>query len=115
MRKSIVFSMDKCCICGSRENLHSHEIFFGSANRKKSIYWKLVAPLCVEHHEGTYSPHHDKNVDLWLKQEGQKAFEKYVGNRELFMNEFHKNWLDEERIERVEIKSLDLSCETLPF
>lgn len=114
MRKSIVFPMDKCCICGSTSNLHSHEIFFGTANRKKSIKYKMVAPLCAEHHEGTKSPHHDAQIDLWLKQKGQEAFEKYIGTRNEFIDIFHKNYLEKEVMFKG-YEAYDLSQDVLPF
>lgn len=114
MRKSIVFPMDRCCICGTNINLHSHEIFFGSANRKKSIKYKMVAPLCLEHHEGNKSPHHDKEIDLWLKQKGQEAFEKYEGDRGKFIKTFGKSYLDCE-IKFIGYQNYDITNDKLPF
>lgn len=85
--------LDRCWFCGARQNLHTHEIFFGSANRKKSIEWGLYVKLCPQHHNmGNKCVHNNKQMDLELKKAGQRIFEK-MHSREKFMSIFHKNYL----------------------
>jgi hypothetical protein len=93
--KSIVQKdMSKCFFCGTPFNLHVHEIFFGTANRKKSIENGLYVSLCARHHNMSgESVHLNHDMDLRLKRIGQKAFEKNH-TREDFMSIFHRNYLD---------------------
>lgn len=70
-----------------------HHVFFGTANRAKSEKYKLVVPLCYEHHLGTYSPHRNRDFDLKLKRMAQEYFEANYGSRDDFRNEFGKSYL----------------------
>lgn len=70
-----------------------HHVFFGTANRAKSEKYKLVVPLCYEHHLGTYSPHRNRDFDLKLKRMAQEYFEENYGSRDDFRNEFGKSYL----------------------
>lgn len=98
--KSIVQKkMDECYICrklyntNTIYNLHTHEIFFGTANRQKSIKWGLYVKLCGYHHnQSNDSVHYNIALDLDLKRDGQKAFEDLYGHT-LFMKEFGKNYI----------------------
>lgn len=86
-------NLTKCIYCGSHINIHKHEVFFGS-NRKKSIKYGLVVPLCRECHQGTSGVHgrdgHD--LDTYLKKLAQEAFEKEYPDKD-FIQEFGKNYL----------------------
>ena len=83
----------ECWFCHTTQNLHHHEIYFGSANRKKSIQYGMQVWLCGPHHNMSgHSVHHDHNMDLKLKRWGQEQFEK-EHSREEFMSIFHKNYL----------------------
>lgn len=92
--KSIVQNdMSHCFVCYARGNLHIHEIFFGNANRKKSIEHDLYVSLCPRHHTASNDGvHHNKALDLRLKKIGQAAFEK-THTREAFMQIFGRNYL----------------------
>lgn len=70
--KSIIQKSKYCWFCGTGNNLHLHHIF-GGANRK-----------CV---------HQCREMDLLLKQECQREFEK-THSRDEFMEIIHKNYLD---------------------
>ncbi len=86
--------MTKCYITGRTDNIHIHEVFFGTANRKKSIEWGCCVPLTAEmHNMSSKGVHNNWVLDLKLKQEMQRAFEKKYGH-EKFMEVFRKNYLD---------------------
>ena len=84
----------RCYFCHTTQNLHRHHIFFGTANRKKSEQYDITVWLCANHHNmGTKCVHNNRDMDLILKQEGQRYFEQNIGNREMFMKEFGRNYL----------------------
>ena len=89
----IVKDFDRCLICGSYLNIHKHEIFFGTANRKLSIKYGLVVPLCHRHHNGSNAGvHYNKELNIKLKQQGQKAFEYHYPDLD-FIKIFGKSYL----------------------
>lgn len=92
--KSIVVDdLKRCYVCGTNQNIHIHEIFFGSANRKKSIQWGLYVGLCAIHHNmSNDGVHFNKALNTELKKLGQRKFEEKYGH-EKFMEVFRKNYL----------------------
>lgn len=98
MAKSIIQQDDRVCfLCGANgtmDYLHWHHIF-GGANRKNSEHYGLKVRLCGQkcHENGPEAVHKNRNTDLFLKAEGQRAFEEYHGTREDFMRIFGRNWL----------------------
>ena len=93
-RRLILQRNKECFFCHRTEGLHHHEVFFGSANRKKSIQWGCQVWLCGEHHNlSANSVHLNHDMDLKLKRSTQTAFEKVYGH-EKFMEVFHKNYLE---------------------
>lgn len=91
--KSILQSSKKCWVCGVTYGLHHHEVFFGTANRKKSIEYGLQVWLCPRHHNGSNDGvHFNPTLDLILKKFAQKKFEEKYSH-EKFMEVFHKNYL----------------------
>ena len=77
------------------EGSHRHEVFFGSANRQKSIKLGLVVFLAPEmHNMSNHGVHFNKAFDNELKQIGQKtAMEKYNWSIDDFIREFGRNYL----------------------
>lgn len=77
------------------EGSHRHEVFFGSANRQKSIKLGLVVFLTPEmHNMSNYGVHFNKAFDNELKQIGQRAaMEHYDWSVEDFRREFGKSYL----------------------
>lgn len=73
-RYSIVTdNLKNCYICG-RSDIHIHEMVHGTANRKLSIKYGLVIPLCVAHH---YEVHNSNSeLDKKLKVKAQEHFER---------------------------------------
>lgn len=69
------------------------DVFYGTANRKKSEEFGCWVYLCAGHHNMTdYSVHFNKELDLKLKKECQKEFEKN-GTREEFRRIFGRSYL----------------------
>lgn len=80
-------------MCGDTRNLHTHEVFFGKANRKKSIEYGLQVKLCPIHHNmSSKGVHMNHTLDTILKKFAQKKFEEKYSH-EKFMEVFHKNYL----------------------
>ena len=95
-RFSIVHDLSKrtCIVCGTSKNIHIHEIFYGTANRKKSIEYGLCVCLCAKHHNmSNEGVHFNKVLDNQLKQQGQKAFMKKYPNKD-FVKIFGRNYLE---------------------
>lgn len=76
-------------------NLHRHEIFFGTSNRKKSIEYGLVVFLTPEmHNMSNAGVHFNHEFDLYLKRKGQKAaMDYYQWDIAQFRAVFGKNYL----------------------
>ena len=93
----IVDRLDRCLICGSYYNIEIHHVFFGKGKRELSDRYKIIVPLCFNHHRGTNGVHgkNGHKLDLELKKLSQKAFEYKYPNLN-FLDIFHKNYLYEE-------------------
>ena len=89
--KSILQSEKGCWVCRRKNNLASHHVFFGTANRKKSEKYGLKVWLCYNCHTGQNGVHFNPSLDKRLKMMAQEVFEKRYGH-EKFMEEFGKNW-----------------------
>ena len=92
--KSILQDEKKCFITGSTNGLHRHHIF-GSFNRDNSERYGLWVWLRWDYHIADSphrTPHNDSEVDLMLKRQAQREFEK-THSRDEFMNIFGRNWL----------------------
>ena len=88
--RSSVFTddLEHCIIC-KRKKEHLHEIFFGS-NRKKSMQYNFVIPLCHECHT---EMHRNKEWQEYWHVKGQKYWEENIRGREEFIKTFGKNYL----------------------
>lgn len=98
-RFSIIHDLEKreCLICGSTANPHTHEVFFGTANRKLSIKYGLCVCLCARHHNmSNEGVHFNKALDTKLKVHAQKIAMKHYGwTVDDFREIFGKNYLEE--------------------
>ena len=74
---------------------HRHEIFFGTANRKKSIEDGLVIFLTPNmHNMSDHGIHFDKHFDLYAKRQGERAWLSYYGKTvKDFIERYGKNYL----------------------
>ena len=94
MERLILQTKKECYFCKTTQNLHRHEVFYGTANRKKSIQYGCQVWLCGKHHNlSTEGVHFDKKKDLKLKIDTQKKFEEKFGHTK-FMEVFHKNYYE---------------------
>ncbi len=79
------------------EGTHRHEIFFGTANRKKSIKYGLVVFIRPEDHNmSEYGVHNRKGYefDMYLKKLGQeRAMDEYAWTTDDFIDIFGKSYL----------------------
>ena len=80
--------LDHCIIC-KRKKEHLHEIFFGS-NRKKSMQYNFVIPLCHECHA---EMHRNRDWQEYWHIKGQEYWEEFIGSREEFIRVFEKSYL----------------------
>ena len=92
MVASIMQDVKECYVTGSRRDLHRHHVYFG-ANRQKSEQWGCWVWLRQDYHNtSSRGVHFDRALDLRLKQETQRRFEKLHG-REKFIDVFGRNYL----------------------
>ena len=80
--------LDHCIIC-KRKKEHLHEIFFG-ANRKKSMQYNFVIPLCHKCHS---EMHINKEWQEYWHVKGQEYWERFIGSKEEFIRVFGKSYL----------------------
>lgn len=94
--KSLIQSKNECYVCHTTLGLHRHEIFYGTANRKKSIEDGMTVKLCGVHHNlSNAGVHFDKELDLKLKRLGQIIWEEYYHkNKEQFIERYGKSYVD---------------------
>lgn len=85
--------MGRCYLCGIRSCIEVHHVF-GGATRSKSTMYGLVVPLCRNCHTGMDGVHYNRKRMDALRKDGQRAFEERYGH-DLFMKEFHRNYLEE--------------------
>lgn len=93
--KSIIQKDKECYFCHTTLGLHCHHIFFGSANRKISERNGFKVYLCNRHHENDLKGndvHHNYEMNLRLKQDCQREYEKTHSRKE-FMELIGKNYL----------------------
>lgn len=88
----LVEDLDYCIECG-HPHPHKHEVFFGEKQRKHSIKYGMILPLCYLHHEGDESPHHNRDIDMYYKKIAQEMWESTYGTREEFRKIFGMSYL----------------------
>lgn len=78
-----------------RDGLVRHEVFFGTANRKKSIDFGLVVFLTPEmHNMSNKGVHFNIEFDLQLKLIAQRTAMQYYGwSKEDFIKNFGRNYI----------------------
>ena len=101
MRKAINEG-EGCFLCNlhygsvNPNDVHVHEIYFGTGERQISIDYGMCVELCSSHHNmnDKHGVHHNNKIDdFLLKQTGQRIFEKeYL--RSDFIKNFGMSYLD---------------------
>ena len=86
----ITNNLNICYICNQNEKRDLNEVFGGS-NRRKSMEWGLVIPICGDCH---FEWHLSKELRQKYQQEAQLIFEKQYSH-ESFMAEFKRNYLED--------------------
>lgn len=85
--------MTECYFCGTRNNLHIHEVYFGTANRQKSIKYGCCVSLCAMHHNmSNEGVHFNRELDLVLKKDMQKKFIEVYPDLD-FLKIFGRNYI----------------------
>lgn len=96
MVKSILTDdLEHCYVTGSN-NVAIHHIFPGTGRRKLCEKYGFIVSLEPRLHNMSNESVHsnpNKGLDLELKQECQRYFEKHYGNRQEFIKEFGKSYL----------------------
>lgn len=93
-RFSILQDKKECYVCGTTQNINTHEVYFGK-NRNNSIKWGCCVYLCGKHHNQSYEGvHFNPVLDSELKRTMEKRFlEYYDKSIEEFIEIFKKNYL----------------------
>lgn len=92
MAKSIISNERQCYLCGKTVNIEKHHIFGGVANRKISERLGLWVYLCHNCHTGKNGAQYNKEKNLRLKQDAQRAYEK-THTRDEWLKWIGKNYL----------------------
>lgn len=82
-------SLSMCMSCGSMYQISKHEIFPGR-NRRNSMKYGFVLPLCVSCHNKLQE---DTDFNNKWQKRSQKYFEENYGTREQFLEIFRRNYL----------------------
>ena len=93
-RFSILQDKKQCYVCGS-ENVHTHEVFYGTRNRNKSIEDGCCVYLCPRHHNMSDAGiHFNKQFDLEVKQSMERKWlETYDKTIDDFIKRYGRNYL----------------------
>lgn len=88
--------LGQCFLCGKYKSeyvtIEEHHIFGGSCKQTSDKYG-LVVHLCSEcHHTRVHNSKDHSQMD-YLHQIGQKLYEKQIGTREQFREEFIRSYL----------------------
>lgn len=92
MSKSLISDDRQCWVCGNRE-VEKHHIY-GGPNRSLSEKYGCFVYLCHNHHTGTnQSVHFNNDINLMLKKQCQRAWEKKYGDTDEFRKVFGRSYL----------------------
>ena len=83
----------RCFLCGKLIDTEEHHLISGTSNRKKSEEDGLKINVCRFCHN---TAHTKREVELQLKQLGQKVWEEHYGDRQKFIRRYGKSWIMED-------------------
>ena len=91
--KSILQTEKECYICHATQGLEDHHIYFGDGLRPKSERMGFKCWLCSYHHrDNKGGVHGNRQLDLMLKAECQREYEK-THSRQEWMKLIKRNYL----------------------
>ena len=93
-RFSLLQDTKQCYVCGTTQNIHIHEVFYGR-NRQNSIKDGCCAYLCGKHHNlSNEGVHFDNKLDMMLKKQMELCWCKYYNKTpEEFAKRYDCNYL----------------------
>ena len=93
-RFSILQDTKKCYVCGTTQNIHIHEVFYGR-NRQNSIKDGCCVYLCGKDHNLSNSGvHFNHELDMMLKKQMELCWCKYYNKTpEDFVKRYYCNYL----------------------
>ena len=93
-RFSILQDTKECYVCGTTQNINTHEVFYGR-NRQNSIKDGCCAYLCGKHHNQSNSGvHFNHKLDMILKQQMELCWCKYYNKTpKYFTKTYYCNYL----------------------
>lgn len=80
----------RCFICHRITQTEEHHLISGTSNRKKSEKDGLKIDVCRYCHN---TIHTKREVELKLKQLGQRVWEEHYGDRQGFIKRYGKSWI----------------------
>ena len=89
---SILQDCKKCFVTGREDGLHKHHVMNGPFRKKSEKYGLFIWLKPEWHNTSSRGIHFDQEFDLKVKRYAQKVFERKYSH-ELWMKEFHKNYL----------------------
>lgn len=92
MTKSIMQTEKECYYSHRTDHLDQHHVMNGNAYRQKSDKYGLWVWLHHDIHMYLHQTEAGQELAKELKRKAQRAFEAKYGH-DLWMNEFHKNYL----------------------
>lgn len=90
IKSVLIEDVEHCWLCGSSRNVEEHHCISGRGRRQVCEKYHLTVPLC---HLCHMRLHDHGEYDKELKQVAQRYYEKNIGTREDFRQEFGKSWL----------------------
>ncbi len=91
--KSIMQNEKTCYITGATSNLHRHHVYGGNPNRRLAEKYGCWVWLRADwHNMSNYGVHFNRKLDLAIKRETQRKFEKLHGHAK-FIQVFGRNYL----------------------
>lgn len=118
MARSIMQRTKECYLCRKAaeaagfygaltdKGLHRHHVIFGKGYRNLSEQYGLWVYLCYEHHEGDGGVHKNKEINVELRQQAERAFLK-EHTIDQWRRIFTRNYLDENEINRIMTEQRD--------
>lgn len=90
IKSVLIEDTEHCWLCGDSRNVEGHHAIHGQGRRKVADKYGFIIPLC---HRCHMHLHDTGEFDLFFKTFAQKYYEKHIGTREQFREDFGKSWL----------------------